>query len=139
NPLNFATTGLYTLRNKARYVAPEEQQEYSEILKDIEEGIYRVKTIVTDLRSFSYNENEQIDRVEIAGVVTSALRFLSHEYTDKVQIKQQLAEAQAVWANKNKLIQVVVNLLQNSLDALKNKQFTSEGPTIWIEGKVANG
>lgn len=139
NPLNFATTGLYTLRSKAKHIAPDEQQEYSEILKDIEDGIHRVKSIVTDLRSFSYQENEQIDRVEIADVITSALRFLSHECTDKVRVEQQLAQAQAVWVNKNKLIQVVVNLLQNSLDALKNKQFTSEAPTIWIEGKVANG
>jgi C4-dicarboxylate-specific signal transduction histidine kinase len=139
NPLNFATTGLYTLRSKAKHIAPEEQQEYAEILKDVEEGIQRVKTIVTDLRSFSYHENEQVDRVELADVVTSALRFLSHEYKEKVAVEQQLAEAQSVWANKNKLIQVVVNLLQNSLDALKKKQFTSEKPTIWIEGKVANG
>src|SRR5213594_2371734 len=61
NPLNFATTGLFTLRNKGKYLAPEQQEEYSEILKDIEEGIKRVKTIVSDLRSFSHNENEQID------------------------------------------------------------------------------
>jgi len=31
-----------------------------------------------------------------------------------------------------RLIQVLVNLLQNSLDALKDKAFEKEGPTIWI-------
>src|SRR4029077_3604313 len=36
-------------------------------------------------------------------------------------------------------IQVLINLLQNSLDALKGKTFESEKPTIWIEGSVANG
>ena len=49
NPLNFATTGLFTLRNKGKYLAPEQQEEYAEILKDVEEGIKRVKTIVSDL------------------------------------------------------------------------------------------
>ena len=43
NPLNFATTGLFTLRNKGKYLAPEQQEEYAEILKDVEEGIKRVK------------------------------------------------------------------------------------------------
>jgi two-component system sensor histidine kinase PhcS len=35
---------------------------------------------------------------------------------------------------------VIVNLLQNSLDALKLKSFPpGEKPTIWIEGRVENG
>src|SRR5437660_12212326 len=50
NPLNFATTGLITLSNKCKHIAPEQQAEYSEILADVEEGIKRVKNIVSDLR-----------------------------------------------------------------------------------------
>jgi C4-dicarboxylate-specific signal transduction histidine kinase len=38
------------------------------------------------------------------------------------------------------MIQVMVNILQNSLDALKVKKFSGgEKPTIWIEGRVENG
>ena len=137
NPLNYATTGLYTLRRKARFIAPEQQEEYAEILKDVEDGIARVKTIVSDLRSFSHNENDIIEQVEVGDILAQALRFLSHEIGEKVQIHQTLPENQTVWANKNKLIQVAVNLLQNSLDALKDKQFSeSEKPAIWIEGRV---
>jgi C4-dicarboxylate-specific signal transduction histidine kinase len=33
-------------------------------------------------------------------------------------------------------MQVLVNLLQNSLDALQTKSFLKEQPTIWIEGKL---
>jgi C4-dicarboxylate-specific signal transduction histidine kinase len=139
NPLNFATTGLYTLRKKVKYLATEQQEEYTDVLKDVEEGINRVKTIVSDLRSFSHNENEQIDEVDVAELVTASLRFLSHEYKDRVQIEQKLPEHQTIRANKNKLIQVVVNLLQNSLDAFKQKSFDEEKPTIWIEGRLENG
>lgn len=139
NPLNFATTGLYTLKRKAKFIPPEEQEEYAEILKDVEDGIARVKTIVSDLRSFSHNENDMIEQVEVAEVITQAQRFLSHE-VGQIQVYQTLAENQTVWANKNKLIQVAVNLLQNSIDALKGKQFgESEKPSIWIEGRVDQG
>src|SRR6185295_11595549 len=41
NPLNFATTGLFTLKNKVKHVAPEHQEEYADILKDVEEGVSR--------------------------------------------------------------------------------------------------
>ncbi|MGB7746716.1 MAG: ATP-binding protein [Verrucomicrobiia bacterium] len=139
NPLNFATTGLFTLRHKGQYLAPEQQADYNEILTDVEEGIIRVKTIVSDLRMFTHPETESRDQVEVAEVVASALRFLSNEWKDKVQIVQQIAGHQTIWANKNKLIHLVTNLLQNSLDALRTKSFQDEQPAIWIEGRVENG
>jgi C4-dicarboxylate-specific signal transduction histidine kinase len=139
NPLNFATTGLYTLRNKGKYLAPEQRAEFAEVLKDVEEGITRVKTIVSDLRMFTHPDTEQRDQVEVAEVVASALRFLSNEWKDAVRIEQKFPDHQTIWANKNRLIHVVVNLLQNSLDALKTKTFAGGQPAIRIEGRVENG
>jgi len=135
NPLNFATTGLFTLRGKGSYLAPDQQQEYAEILKDVEDGIKRVKGIVSDLRMFTHPETESRDQVELVEVVTAALRLLANEWKDKVRVEQRLPGHQSVWANRNKLIHVVVNLLQNSLDALKEKSFGTEQPTIWIEAR----
>jgi two-component system sensor histidine kinase PhcS len=139
NPLNFAITGLFTLRNKGKYLAPEQQEDYTEILNDVEEGVKRVKTIVSDLQMFTHPETESRDQVAVAEVVASALRFLSNEWRDKVQIDQQIAGQQTIWVNKNKLIHLVTNLLQNSLDALRTKSFQDEKPTIRIEGRVENG
>jgi len=140
NPLNFATTGLFTLRNKGKYLAPEQQADYTEILTDVEDGLKRVQAIVSDLRMFTHPNTEQLDPVPVAEVITPALRFLSNEWRDTVQIEQKFAERQTILANKNKMIQVIVNLLQNSLDALKEKSFPpGEKPTIWIEGRVENG
>ena len=140
NPLNFATTGLFTLRKKGKHLAPEQQQEYGAILTDVEEGLKRVQTIVSDLRMFTHPNTEQLDPVPVAEIVTPALRFLSNEWKDTVQIEQQFAEQQTIWANKNRLIQVMVNILQNSLDAVKTKSFAQgEKPAIRIEGRVENG
>jgi len=140
NPLNFAKTGLFTLRKKGKLLPPEQQAEYTEIVTDVAEGIDRVQAIVSDLRMFTHPNTEQLDPVPVTEVVTPALRFLSNEWKDTVQIEQKLAERQTVWANKSKLIQVLVNLLQNSLDALKGKSFANgEKPTIWIDGRVENG
>jgi two-component system, sensor histidine kinase PhcS len=139
NPLNFAKTGVFTLRKKSKHLAPEQQADYAEVLTDVEDGLKRVQTIVSDLRMFTHPNTEQLDPVPVAEVVTPSLRFLSNEWRDLVQIEQKLADRQTIFANKNKLIQVLVNLLQNSLDALKEKKFTDgEKPTIWIEGRVEN-
>jgi len=91
NPLNFAITGLFTLRKKGQSLAPEQQGDYTEVLNDVEEGVKRVKTIVSDLQMFSHPETESRDQVEVAEVIASALRFLSNEWKDKVQIDQEIA------------------------------------------------
>jgi signal transduction histidine kinase len=135
NPLNYATTGLFTLRSKGKFISPEHRDEYAEILQDVEEGIKRVRNIVSDLRMFTHPDPGSRDQVEVAEVVSSSLRFLSNEWKDKVQVHQSIAEHLTIWSNKNMLIHVLVNLLQNSLDALRRKTFDQEQPTIWLEGK----
>ena len=139
NPLNFATTGLYTLCNKEKFLAPDQQPEYAEVLRDVEAGIKRVRTIVADLRTFSHPDGGHRDEVEVAAVVALALRFLSNEWRDLVQIETKIADHQTIFANQNKLMHVIVNLLQNSLDALKTKSFAGETPTIQITGWIENG
>jgi len=139
NPLNFTTTALFTLRKKGKFLPPEQQQDYAEILKDVEEGVGRVKTIVSDLRVFARPDTEQYDQVSVAEVVAAALRFLNNERRDKVRFEQVLAPNLTAWANKNKLIHVLANLLQNSLDALKTKTFTDDEPTIRIRGHEEKG
>jgi len=140
NPLNFATTGLYTLRTKAKHLAPEQQSDYAEILRDVEDGLDRVKIIVSDLRSFTHPDMGALDEVPVAEIVTSSLRFVSHETRDRVVIQTQLADGQTIRGNKNKLIQVLVNLLQNSFDALAAKAFNNgEQPTIAVTGRIEGG
>ena len=138
NPLNFATTGLFTLRKKGKYLAPEQQADYAEILQDIEEGVKRVQTIVSDLRMFTHPDTEQRDEVAVAEVIVAARRFLNNGTNDKVHFELALPPDLTVWANKNKMIHVFTNLLQNSLDALKTKKFAAEKPTIRIAGRSEN-
>jgi signal transduction histidine kinase len=136
NPLNYATTGIFTLRTQARYLPEAKQAEYAEVITDVEEGIKRVKNIITGLRAFTHPDMEQIEAVEVSEIVASALKFLSNEWRDKVRIEEKLAGSLVIRANRNKLLQVFMNLLQNSLDAIRRKQFGDDKPIIAIEGAV---
>ena len=140
NPLNYAATGLYTLRNKGKLLAPEEQSQFAEVLTDVEEGIDRVKNIVLDLQKFTHPDDGPLNVVEVLPVVNSALRFLSGEWKERVKIEVDLPEKQVVFASQKRLLQVFINLLQNALDALKGKSFVAgEEPTILIRGKIDEG
>ena len=139
NPLNFAKTATHMLKKQAaRLPGKEEQEEFADMLKDIEEGIERVRTIVSDLRSFTHPNPEAFEEVSVRQVFTSTLRFLSHEWKDKVEIIQKYDENATVWGNRHQLIQVMINLLQNAIDALKTKEWNSDKPTIEISGTAKN-
>ena len=136
NPLNYAKTGLYSLRAKGQLLPGDQRADFADILKDIEDGVNRVCNIVTDLRTFTHPKTEDFDDVKVAELVATALRFLSHEWGDKVRVEQRIPEEQTLRGSRNRLIQVLVNLFENSLDALQSKQFVEESPTIWVEGRV---
>jgi two-component system sensor histidine kinase PhcS len=139
NPLNFTTTALFTLRKKGKFLPLEQQKDYAETLKDVEEGVGRVKTIVSDLRVFTRPDADNCNEVLVAEVVAAALRFLNIERKEEVEFQQDLAPNLTIWANKNKLIHVLANLLQNSVDALKTKVFINEKPAIHIASRIENG
>src|SRR5262249_1107059 len=129
-------TGLYTLRNKGKSLPPDQQHEYAEIVRDIDDGIKRVRDIVSDLRTFTHPDTGLVDLVDVPDAVASTLRYLSNEWRGKVQMEVNLPKDQTVRANKNRLVQVLLNLLQNALDAMKKKDFANEVPTVRISGQV---
>jgi signal transduction histidine kinase len=135
NPLNFAKTGLFTLKRMGRSLAESDQAEFLDVLQDIEGGINRIIHIVSDLRTFTRADVDTLEAVPALNIVESALRFLSHEWRDKVRIENDIPEGLSIWANRNQATQVLVNLLQNSLDTLKGKTFADSDPTIRLSGR----
>lgn len=139
NPLNFAATGIYTLRNQAKHLSEPQRPEYLDTLSDVEEGVKRVKDLVSKMREFSHSGGGEAECVDVADIVESALRFLSHEWRGKVDVQRQIPAGQTIWANKNRTVQVVLNLVQNSLDSVTKKNFQDETPAVQIVGRLEGG
>ena len=139
NPLNFAKTALYVLRIMAESLSENEKTEFRDVLQDMAEGIDRISSIVSDLRTFTQPHLTQLEQVSVVEVVNSALRLLSNEWETKVKIEKEIPETQTIWANRNQIIQVLVNLLQNALQALEKKHCSETGATIWLRGIEENG
>jgi signal transduction histidine kinase len=134
NPLNFAKTALYVLRIMTESWGGNEKKEFREVLEDMAEGINRISGIVSDLRTFTQPHLTQLERVLVMDVVNSALRLLSNEWENKVSIEKEIPEDQIIWANRNQITQVMVNLLQNALQALAKKHSCDHVATIWVQG-----
>ncbi len=124
NPLNYSRTGLFVLRKKTRRLPPELLVETDAILNDIEDGLKRVDNIVSDLRTFTHPGVQASEGIDLADIFNLSLRFVSSELKDKnIALKLELKPGQKVWASRNHLILVLVNLLENAIDALGEKKF----------------
>jgi C4-dicarboxylate-specific signal transduction histidine kinase len=138
NPLNYARTGLYTLRQRLAGLPPESRAAWQTLLGEIEDGINRVKNIVQDLGPFAHDRDAVSNDTSLRQAVELALRFLSHEWRGTVAVEVDVPDNLTAWANRVRLVQVLVNLLQNALDALRTQSPPNPAPTIqvraWAEG-----
>jgi len=140
NPLNFARTGLYALRNKEKHLPAEQKEDFKELVADIEDGIKRVHLIVSDLRTYAHpGKEDDHEEVLVEDAVRVALRFFSSDLQGRIEVVKSIPPGQTVFVNRNKLIQVLGNLLQNSVDALKSKSFDDAHAVIKIEAQTAGG
>lgn len=136
NPLNYALTALELLSFKASSLPELERPEYEETVRDVEEGLRRVAGIIGDLRLFTHPQGGEIEDVPVRAAALAALRFLAAELKNRVTIENRLPEDLTVPAVRSKLIQVFLNLLQNSLDALRDRQGTDNEPRIILSAET---
>ena len=141
NPVNFARTGLFTLRKKAKHMPAEQQGEFGSVLNDVEDGLKRIQGIVSDLRTFTHPGEQPAELLDLAEVFNVAIRFVSNELKEmNVNVQLDVIPGQKAWFGRNQFILVLVNLLENSIDALAGKNFPDgELPFIRVTSSEEKG
>jgi PAS domain S-box-containing protein len=122
NPLAYLSLNLEWLERKLPEAAehPETMTEMMTILREARAGAQRVAAIVRQLRTFSRAEEDAPRAVNLQGVVESAIKMASHELRHRARIVTDLAEVPAVWGNEARIEQVILNLLLNAAQAMKD-------------------
>ncbi|MES2594042.1 MAG: ATP-binding protein [Verrucomicrobiota bacterium] len=136
NPLNFATQGLYYLRLNLDKVPEDSRADFTETLTDIENGVKRVGTIITDLRDFTRPDEAAFTDFGVQTLVQTVIRFFSHHQRDGIQFVVEAPSELSLHGNHGRLTQVLVNLLQNSVDAMEEKTYSNgETPKLYIRAQ----
>lgn len=140
NPLNYVKTGLVVLGRQGKHLPEAGREMFESVLRDIQEGVDRVVGIVSDLRKFSHPGDGGVSEVRVAETCASALRFLAAEWRGNITVEEDVSSDFTVPASPGKLVQVFLNLFQNSLDSLKSKSFTEgETPVLRIQAREESG
>lgn len=146
NPVNFISSGINGLdKNLSRFISIKKGQDkiiYENDLKNVEgddseeliddmnslmgsikEGAERSIEIIDGLRVFSHSDNQGSSIVDIHLGLDSTLMILNHRIKNRVKlIKNYDPELSKIHGFPSKLNQVFMNIITNSLDALKNDE-----------------
>ena len=98
------------------------KEEINQILEGIENGAERTSEIVKSLRMFSRLDESEQKKASIDDCIDSTLMVLTSKIKDfSVNINKDYQFTEEVNCFPGKLNQVFMNLINNSLDALENK------------------
>lgn len=130
NPISFVYANFKTLRfyldQLYQHYPPETDDaamiwtDMPSLLSGTEEGIVRISNLVNQLKQFSRIQNERTEPLKLKKQVEDAIRLVSKSSAEgeRLKVKLSLPEALRVQANLGKLQQILVNLIQNALDAM---------------------
>ncbi|MCA2978377.1 MAG: response regulator [Myxococcaceae bacterium] len=111
------------------------------LLDETVEGGSRVRSIVQELKSFARQDPNTLEAVDLAEVARSTLVLTERELASKATLVKDLAMARVESAPRQKLHQVVLNLLVNAMQAVEARPLDDARHTIRIatrtEGDVA--
>lgn len=136
NPTAYVFSNLEALLNNVTQLTEYDSQpqpdkldafvsDSKENLKDCLEGLGRIAAIVRGLKAFARIDRKDISLVNINDVVHSAINLLRPQTRHIAKVELALNSTRMIAADRGKLVQVMVNLIMNSAQAIAEAAGTS--------------
>ncbi|MDZ4404533.1 ATP-binding protein [Prosthecobacter sp.] len=126
NPLNYARQGLHIIGRSTKSLPEDERADFADTLKDVEDGVNRVIQIISDLRGFTRNASQLNHAFDLKNMVDTGMRFFSHVWKDGIKREVDIPSGLEVRGDSNQFVQILINLIQNALDAMGTKEYPAE-------------
>ncbi|QRK10699.1 PAS domain S-box protein [Archangium violaceum] len=127
NPLAFVISNLGFLLDELRRMpsvipggiaSRPEVDEWRSVLMEAREGAERVRQIVRQLKSFSRQDEERLEAVDLHAVLDSAVMLAANEIKHRAKLKREYGPVPSVIGNEGRLCQVFLNLVVNAAQAI---------------------
>jgi signal transduction histidine kinase len=109
------------------------QEDLRTLIDNFTEGARRINNIVSDLRTFSRMDADEVSEVDIHASIEMSLNLLRNQYKDRVEIHREYGEIPRIQGYSGKLNQVFMNLLSNAFHAVREKG------DVWIRTRASDG
>lgn len=123
NPLSYVLGNLEYLQGElpgwAANLPENVGRDVDEAIAEAREGAERVRRIVSNLRSFARADSDGVRDLDLPRLVDAAVNMAFVEVRHRARLEKNLGSTPTVRANEARLGQVVLNLLLNSVHALR--------------------
>jgi len=108
------------------------------LIEESEEGIERVKKIISALKDFSHIADDGYRKADIHRGIETTLNVINNELKYKAQLVKDYGSLPLVECNISQINQVLMNLLLNAAQAIQGSGVITirtrhEDPVVWIE------
>jgi PAS domain S-box-containing protein len=122
NPLNYIVGGISAIRSHLDDDEVIKREEIKEYLSWINTGAERATDIVRSLNLFSRKSDNKKEICDLHLIINDCLLMLKNRFKENIDVVKEFSDTSAeVLANYGKLHQVILNVLSNSIDAIKNE------------------
>jgi two-component system sensor histidine kinase HupT/HoxJ len=158
NPISFVYGNIHVLdryrRSLADYFAEAARDEGGEaaelrkayridsILADLDpliegtlEGAKRISEIVKNLRRLSFNRAHEAQEIDLERIIGMATQWAARSKRNQAKIELHVPPGLTVWGNEGQIHQIIVNLIDNALDAVRDRR----EPLIEVAACVIGG
>lgn len=134
--LSYVTETLHALSERAS-VTPDDLREFSDAIAEAISGAERMRDIVRDLKLFSRSNESSHDAVDLGSVIATSLRMLKNQIIHRAQLVTDIAPTPKVKGSASRLGQVFVNLIQNAVQALPERDQQQNEVRIAVRSRGA--
>ncbi|MBN1117759.1 MAG: GHKL domain-containing protein [Bacteroidales bacterium] len=129
NPLNFIALSVQQINSElhdlkeSNYKSDEKQVEEMGILcEHAETGIKRINKIVNSLQSYLQKDMLKEEKHHIDEIVISSVKLIAQKIPGYLTLNYKLTDTPGINVDKHQLSQVIINILDNAIDAINEKK-----------------
>jgi two-component system, NtrC family, sensor histidine kinase HupT/HoxJ len=99
------------------------------------EGAKRISEIVKNLRRISFNRANEAQTIDVERIIATAVQWAARAKKNHAHIDVAVAPGLKVWGNEGQVHQIVVNLVDNAIDAVRG----GKNPRIEVRAELVGG
>jgi signal transduction histidine kinase len=135
NPLSNISTSCQILSEEMDELDPEYRRE---LLSQIDDQADRAKNIVRSLLEFSRTKEFKREDLSLENLVLETIRFVKGQIPPKVEIVTDIPADISIFADKQRMQQVFLNLVKNAIQAVEEEGRIEISARKTSQGKLEN-